>query len=219
MFSRVCMHYLEQCRPFLRMAVGTVVFSLVCISGTAIAANYLQPPIPGTESGYQFTSPDSKNPWAVRAMPEQPRPYPVPAKPELQPNTELPGRTPSATERFISEEELQAIENTHFQGMWTDQSEQTPIGTWGQLDTSGLDGSRYGSSRGAGNVSPYRYSQQNSYRAAPSWNTYVPGVDSRSQFGSYTPGRYYDQYTPPMNMNDGMNSGTYMNNSIAPFLY
>ena len=137
------------------------------------------------------------NPWYHPPKKPQKKVYPQ--------GHDLPGVNDS---RFITPEELSKIEGLSYQspGMWTDNDAQAHSNepAWGRLDTSGLMGQ-------PGSPLARRYAPDSAYgvyrQQRPEWNNYSPGM-----MNNYRPDNYMNMYPPQF-------GGSYMNNSLAPFLY
>ena len=176
-------------------------------------------------------APASGNPWAP---PSQTAPvyepsapaydYPPPAASQESAASPF---APPAGEHYISEQELQQLERvTDKSALWIDpdskggdvlsgfdntgsypSSQQGDA--WGKLDTRGLVGNSGYRGPPATQYAPYSFGVPGVY----------PPTSGYSQ--AYQPNRYYNLTTPRLDPRamDSINSGSYMNNSIAPFLY
>lgn len=175
--------------------------------------------------------PASGNPWAppLQTAPayEPPAPaqdYPPPASSRQAAESPF---APSAGEHYISEQELRQLERvTDESALWTDpdsmggdafagvdSSASSPSAAqedaWGKLDTQGLIGNSGYRSPPATQYAPYSFGVPGVYPPTPGYSQV------------YQPNRYYNLTTPRLDPRamDSINSGSYMNNSIAPFLY
>ena len=175
--------------------------------------------------------PASGNPWAppLQTAPAYEPPaqdYLPPASSRQAQATESPF-APSAGEHYISEQELRQLERvTDESALWTDpdsvggdafagvdNSAAPPSAAqedaWGKLDTQGLIGNSGYRSPPATQYAPYSFGVPGVYPPTPGYGQ------------AYQPNRYYNLTMPRLDPRamDSINSGSYMNNSIAPFLY
>ena len=174
--------------------------------------------------------PSSGNPWALPAPSAAPA-YGAPPVPEPQQDAAISATTP-AGERFVSEEEIRRLDRlTRESGIWHDDSAvqgdaywpgpsqsrpATDGDTWGWLDADGLVGDHGGYRPRRPGYPPYNLGVPGAYPLVPGWNSLMPGSGQMFYPDS---ARRLTMPRLDTRVMDGINSGSYMNNSIAPFLY
>ena len=188
---------------------------LISLNAYAVLDNdFISSTFPVMNSSYEFKR-TGDNPWYTNSWADTSKQSPYSQDAQQRPRPQQ--------DKYISAEELEALGNMHApSAIWSDGNRYGDSGTdaggqgvWGSLETRDLVRPTSTFNATAGSYAPYAQ-QQYTYQAGPSWNTYVPGVNQ-----TYQSNRYYQQYAPSLNTGkaDGLRSGTYLNNSIAPFLY
>ncbi len=216
--------------------INTKVFTLIAVLGQAAMA---------AQAGPYFQNPDNTllqrdfgyvpvadNPWAPPTMAPAYEPTEVPVY-------EAPAQdfSQSGSERYITEEELRRLESvTDEASLWhgSTPSVSRPLeqqadayssmayerrqndDAWGQFDTRDLIGNSGYRPLMGNRYAPYNFGVPGVYPPVPGWGAVMPGAGQ-----TYYPNSVYNLTMPRLDTRtmDGINSGSYLNNSIAPFLY